>query len=493
MGGFRDQTEALRARVRALEEELASSLEERERLAKRVAALERGEAAGERAERAARASAARKARALWLRNLAERGKVALLLGGFVALMIGGPIFLEQSCADGCNGCGGPDPGAPPSVGVVDLDATPDPARISLSVTGTAGAPGECRGYLPDQPQVVLRTAHPTAIRVAPVAETGDLVAMVRLPDGRVLCDDDGGGSLNPLIGSAIPPGDTRVWIGTYSEGATIQYQLGIHAQRLDELERGAGAGPVLEGPGPGARASVRGSALAPSPASLRNPACPGYLPLSPALTVRLSQPAAVLLDASGADDLVLLVTEPDGSVKCDDDSGPGSAPRIAAMLLAGEHQVFVGTYSPLDREAAFVLEASVHALDPDAPPTIGDRALAAVGDVITVDGTAAGEVAPAALGASCGGGLVPVAPQVVIDVRAERADVLFAIAASNAPFVVIEHPDRAIECVRDAHARVVWGSGRHRVFVGVEGEDRPGAFTLTARMEAPTYRPWRAE
>lgn len=484
---FRDETEALRARVGVLERELAAAESARERLEARVRELEapprpEPEPTRDRAPGGAGPSVPSRI----LSAMGTVGGIALLVAIPVGLAIAGQVLCESS--SGCSG--GLDASAAPSVGLVDLDATPDPAELQLTTSGSSSAPIDCRGYVPDAPQVVLRTAYPTAIRVAPVASSGDLVAVVQLPDGSVRCDDDGGGSLNPLIATVIPPGDTRVWIGTYSEDESIDFRFVIHAERDPSLADPRPA-MVLDGPGPEARVALPGEARAVEPASQYDPACRGFVPVAPALTLRLARSAAVHLEARGSEDLVLLVREPDGHVKCDDDSGPGNAPRVATVLVAGEHQVFVGTYSQPDGAVPFVLEASAHEIDPAAAPLLGTRALAAPGDVITVEGTSAGEVGPSAIGAACGGGLVGTAPALALEV-ARPGDVVLALSSNAQPFLVVQHPDRAIECVREPHARVVWAPGTHRIYVGVADDSEPGAFTLTARLEPPTIQPWRA-
>ena len=111
--------------------------------------------------------------------------------------------------------------------------------------------------------------------------------------------------------------------------------------------------------------------------------------------------------------------------------------------------------------------------------------------MVTVEGTSTGEVGPSAIGAACEGGLVGVAPHLALDVT-QPGDVVLALSSNAPPFLVVQHPDRAIECVRQPHARVIWAPGTHRIFVGVSDDSEPGAFTLTARLEPPTFQPWRA-
>lgn len=479
--GFRDETESLRGRIRELEDELREVRAERDRaVAEREAATRKRDAAAEAA------SVAR-------RQKLFGGARSLALGVFfVAIPIGAILLGERACS-GCEASvarvTGPDPRAAPSVGMLDLDVTPDPAALDLVATGDLSAPGACRGYVAAAPQIVVRSSHRVALRVtAEALAGGDLVALVMTADGQTLCDDDGAGSLNPLVLGVVPPGDTRVWIGTYSDGASVSFRLHVHADRADPPV-GALATPVLAGPGPDVHGTYSGAALAVEPASASEPACRGYLPPDAALTLRLSEPAAVRLDATGADDLVLFVRESDHHVKCDDDGGPGAAPRIAAILPAGDHLVYVGTYSSLGRPAPYALTASITRVDPAASPTLGTRTLAAPGDTFGVEGRSSGALSPTSLGARCSGGLVPAAPHVGIELTA-ASDVTLSVASTAAPFVLVAHPDRTFECLSTGHTRVVFSPGLHRVYVGVADESMESDFTFSARLEAPTLRPW---
>jgi hypothetical protein len=489
--GFRDDEGALRARIDALDRELVDARrkvdalegagQERDRLRARVADLE-----AEIAKTRPKVSGDRRPRAA-VGLLVGIGALAGVSIAFLALESGSSTPAPASLVPW--GAGETlSPTAVPSLGMIDLDATPDPAPVRARAIGGAAAPGACRGSFAAAPQLVLRTAHPTATRIAPTAESGDLTLAIRLPDGRVLCDDDSGGSLNPLLSVVLPPGDTRVWVGPYSEGGELDARLVVHARRVDALP-GDGAPTLGAVEGPGGAAHFEGTLSTVEPARQENPGCPGFLPIREQAVIRLRERAAVRIDASGESDLVLLVREPDGSVKCDDDSGPGSAPRIATILMPGEHHVLVGSYSQEETPIAFALDIATHAIDGDAAPTEGTHVVAPGGEEIRIDATSVGDLAPSALGAACAGGLVGAAPTLAIELGASQ-EVLVATAIAGAPFVVVQHPDRSFECVREAHLRSAWGAGVHRIYVGVADEDAPADFTMTIRAERSSVRPW---
>lgn len=95
---------------------------------------------------------------------------------------------------------------------------PDPAIRA----GHAGGPrsaealdASCRGYIADAPSHVLKVdASVPGLRVL-VAMRGDATLVIELADGRFLCNDDAEG-LNPILTGPFPPGQHRVWVGTYS-------------------------------------------------------------------------------------------------------------------------------------------------------------------------------------------------------------------------------------------------------------------------------------
>ncbi|HHH28409.1 MAG TPA: hypothetical protein ENK57_08700 [Polyangiaceae bacterium] len=151
------------------------------------------------------------------------------------------------------------PQAPPAFGAVSLRSgfMPDPHLLA----GTAGGPiqgnqisGGCRGYYSPQPSHVLMA--PTGFRQIRfvVNGGGDTTLLVMLPDGQIVCDDDGGSGANPLVQTTSRPGSIRVWVGTYSRGRTINYNIGfsemgsVGTNQIPAPGRGAVASPPRPGP-----------------------------------------------------------------------------------------------------------------------------------------------------------------------------------------------------------------------------------------------------
>ncbi|MEZ4336688.1 MAG: hypothetical protein R3B82_08675, partial [Sandaracinaceae bacterium] len=78
----------------------------------------------------------------------------------------------------------------------------------------------------------------------------DTTLLVMLPNGQILCDDDGGEGLNPLITTTSPPGPIRVWVGGYSTSANGPYNIGF--SELPQVTTNNVPPPGgMPGPGPG--------------------------------------------------------------------------------------------------------------------------------------------------------------------------------------------------------------------------------------------------
>lgn len=494
---FRNEEAALRARIEVLERELASLrdvAEERDRLKARIEELEKQLGFDEaRKRRVEEERATARARARRERAKRVRAWLSAIGGPRVPLAIGG-VLLAGAVAWSASGffCG-PSQSAAPSIGMVDLDRDPAPVLPQMSTRGAQSTPSGCAGFVPRAPHLVLRSSTPVALRVAPEATSGgDLVLLVVGPDGRVECNDDGGDSLNPLVSMVVPAGDTRVWVGTYEMGSGVDFTLSITATPTGVAPDASGlasTAPPTAGvvEGPDATRVLTGSARSITAASTIDSSCRGFLPLEPQAVLRLSRQAAVRLHASaGGLDLVLLVRGPDGSVRCDDDSGRGNEPLVATLLPAGEHGVWVGTYSERAEPFSFTLDASVLALP--SGESVAPRRLG-TGEELTIEGVTRDLVSPSAIGAPCGNGLIGVEPDVALQLDEPR-EIALALASSSAPYAVVEHPEGRFECVTTALQRRRWEAGVHRVYAGVPSESSPGPFTLTLRAMPSSVQPW---
>jgi hypothetical protein len=115
-----------------------------------------------------------------------------------------------------------EPTGTPRSGVVRLEAgfAPDPRRHPVTAGGVQRNPLEdpaCVGHLTTGPPTVRLDfqAGRLPLTIGARAED-DLNLVVRLPDGRFVCDDDGGEGVDPRIVVDRPPsGSYAIWVGTW--------------------------------------------------------------------------------------------------------------------------------------------------------------------------------------------------------------------------------------------------------------------------------------
>jgi hypothetical protein len=332
---FRDESEALRARNRSLENRLDEAQE-------RIDGLEK-EAAEARALRARLAQLepqrvpppsppkppqrkARRIRVLVAASLMTAGLVGSVAFFTMEESIGGPASLEP---------------ADPTHGLLDLDAHPNPPPLEADTRGVVDGDvlGSCPGYLPSRPQLVLRNRRPASVSLT-TTSSADLVMAVVDAEGAVSCNDDGGEGLNPLLQLELPAGEHRVYVGTYSRGRRGHFTLTTTARTFEEPTV-----TVLTDPSPTTVPAL--PVRATRPASARSSGCIGFLPERHQVLLQLDEPASIDLTTVSSTDLVMLVESASGRVYCDDDGGDGLMPRIRADLGPGEHRVYVGTYGSI--------------------------------------------------------------------------------------------------------------------------------------------------
>ncbi|MDI1477200.1 hypothetical protein [Polyangium sp. y55x31] len=105
---------------------------------------------------------------------------------------------------------------------------------------------------------------------------------------------------------------------------------------------------VFRDPGPGAGATAVGTASGTVPVSARLAGCRGYIVETNDFEITLDRARPNLrLRTDSTKDLVLLVQLPDGSYRCDDDSGGENQPEINIVTPPlGTYRVWIGVYAP---------------------------------------------------------------------------------------------------------------------------------------------------
>jgi hypothetical protein len=229
---FRDDSEALRARIGILERELADAVERAERAEAKLGGLDRAERRVRELE-ADLASHRAKATPAAPPPLPPVGVETPARPGWNPRTIVGATFVAllgiSAIAAFAYAEFSPPYGDTPTHGMVSLDLHPTPPELGAHVAGTLDAEvfdESCRGYVPREPLLVLRTRHPGSLDVA-VRSTIDTVLVLVTADGEILCDDDSAGALNPQLRTTLPAGDHRLWVGTYHENSRADVHLAI--------------------------------------------------------------------------------------------------------------------------------------------------------------------------------------------------------------------------------------------------------------------------
>lgn len=125
----------------------------------------------------------------------------------------------------------------PNFGQVNLRTgfTPDPRVVPVVSGGSIDASrvrgrGGCRGFISASPDVrlVFNTDGDLPLIIS-VDSNSDTTLVVNGPDGRFLCDDDGGErGLNPSIRINRPQsGRYEIWVGSYRAGTNARARLHI--------------------------------------------------------------------------------------------------------------------------------------------------------------------------------------------------------------------------------------------------------------------------
>jgi hypothetical protein len=386
---------------------------------------------------------------------------------------------------------GLDTSGAPSLGTVDVASSPGPTLLPGTASGGQSADtlgSHCRGYLERSPHVLLRVARSTAVQLDVEASGVDLVMAVRTAAGEWLCDDDSGGSLAPRISTTLPPGEHRVWVGTYSSSGSAPFLLRVQAQGAQGVPPGPPALAVDAAPSLAAvtlgvdplEESWTGTTSSWVDASHLDSRCRGHVPAAPHLTLTTSEPRSITLATreNQSTDLVMLARSPSGVLACDDDSGGSLNPQLALTLEPGTTAVWVGVYSE-GQYGSFALDARDANSGGAAAPRL--RSGAATGPLLgTVDldtpgrgtnfaGRVRTEQPIRDIGARCDG-FIAGSPTMVLRTTQPRALALRASGArglrlvledSSGQFLCSEARSRSEVSLTDS-----LGPGEHRLWVG---------------------------
>ena len=255
----------------------------------------------------------------------------------------------------------------PTYGSVLLSAgfEPDPYALEMTSGGEVAADylgGDCTGYAAMAPDFRLTwggTSPELSILFA--ADDGnDATLLVNLPDGSWTCNDDAGGTLDPMVVLPNPaPGQYDIWVGSFGAGAFIPGMLLVTEYDLDDLAAGVDELDYMADPYFGSVELQAG--FTPDPylsevvggggvdASYLGGDCIGYAAQAPDLRLKwggLSDQLLIFFVADGYEDASLLVNLPDGTWVCNDDSDTLDPLIILDYPLEGQYDIWVGSYLP---------------------------------------------------------------------------------------------------------------------------------------------------
>jgi hypothetical protein len=128
----------------------------------------------------------------------------------------------------------PDPyeNTPSRFGVVPLHAgfSPDPRVVAGQALGEMRAKSvhrKCSGWISEAPDYLL-DADTAFFQLYVLGRSrSDVLLVVRMPDGSVLCNDNRQGTKDPMIRASFPIGTTQIWVGVKDEGGRASYRLGF--------------------------------------------------------------------------------------------------------------------------------------------------------------------------------------------------------------------------------------------------------------------------
>ncbi len=220
------------------------------------------------------------------------------------------------------------------------------------------------GYITSRPQLSLRyTPDGRPLYIGATSDV-DSTIVIRTPNGQWICDDDSGGSLNPLATVTDPSrGRYQIWVGRFGTQGELSPAV-LNISEIAATAAASGETPdysldpaygVIEltagfQPDPHAQEIAAGGAIH---ASVVNESCMGWVAQAPDYRVNWTAGSGQLplvFSVSSEADTTLVINDAQGNWVCDDDSGNGPLnPSISFQnAVSGQYDVWVGTYAEGD-------------------------------------------------------------------------------------------------------------------------------------------------
>lgn len=106
---------------------------------------------------------------------------------------------------------------------------PDPHVVEGTSGGAVQAStwsSGCAGWVSQTPDHILNAQGSFNTMRVLARSSEDTTLVIQKPDGNYLCNDDTEGR-NPIIAGSFPPGNYKVWVGSYRQGQNASYKLGF--------------------------------------------------------------------------------------------------------------------------------------------------------------------------------------------------------------------------------------------------------------------------
>lgn len=429
------------------------------------------------------------------------------LGGFVlaglgVALIGMVVVVAVAISVGTSA----DSELPPTLGRLDLDAPGAESDRTLrgfvrSSVSASRLDSSCRGDVDRAPTALLHLREAAIVTLTTNDSPVDLTLALRSQAGEIFCDDDSGSGTNPRLVVTLGPGDHAVWVGTYhaDEGASVGLRVSTealpgavaagHARALttgplarvqaDSLPNVGAAGEAIAVE-PGVARTVDGTSGGSLEADGLGTHCRGFIAARPNTSLVLASPMELTLTTSSTADLTMVVRSPDGTFRCDDDTGEGNNPLVYGPFPPGRVDVWIGSFQQ-DAHVPYVLSvlneatptgAIENGLAIESMPTAGVIDASGLPSGGRVPGMTGARIDARALGGNCRGHL-PRTPSAAIE-TAEPIALSVTTESSTDLVMAIRYPDGTYVCDDDSNGnqpRIVgtFPPGRSLVFVGTFG------------------------
>jgi serine protease Do len=251
--------------------------------------------------------------------------------------------------------------------------TPDPHSVSVISGGDVDVAGlglgsGCVGYATRQPDFIVKLGGSSSRLRFYHEGDGDTGLVINDPSGSWHCNDDSYGGISPTVDiSGASSGQYDVWITSYSSGDNITGTLSI--TELDRFPGSATGSSSSSSLSAGGTAANYGSVtlspgFSPDPHTVSvtsggrldvaglnlGSGCVGYATGQPDFIVHLTGQTSLLrffVNAGG--DTGLVVNDPSGTWRCNDDSHGGVNPTVdITNARSGQYDVWITSYSSGD-------------------------------------------------------------------------------------------------------------------------------------------------